>query len=60
LQVVIWKSQGSKSQGMYHNIYTHDIIKFKLINHIVGDSVVRVWDQGVYFFYGLRFEPCGC
>jgi len=24
------------------------------------DLVVRAWDQEVYFFYGLRFEPHGC
>lgn len=60
MQVVIWKSQGSKSQGMYHNIHTHNIEKFKLVNHIGGDPVVRVKDQGVYSSYGFRFEPCGC
>jgi hypothetical protein len=34
--------------------------KVEVINHLGGGSVVRVWDQEVCFFCGLRFEPCGC
>jgi hypothetical protein len=30
------------------------------IKNIRGDQEVRVWDQDVCSFYGLRFEPCGC
>jgi hypothetical protein len=30
------------------------------LNHLVGGSVVRAWNQGVWFFYDLRFEPCNC
>jgi hypothetical protein len=29
-------------------------------NYLDNDLVVRIWDQEVYFFCGLRFEPCGC
>jgi len=29
-------------------------------NHVGGGSVVRVWDQEICFFCGLRFKPCGC
>ena len=25
-----------------------------------GGSVVRIWDQEICSFCGLRFEPCGC
>jgi hypothetical protein len=30
-------------------------------NNLLGAGlVVRVWDQEVCSFCGLRFEPCGC
>jgi len=29
-------------------------------NHLDGDPMIRVWDQEVCSFCGLRFEPCGC
>jgi hypothetical protein len=29
-------------------------------NHLGGGSVIRVWDQEVYFFCGFRFKSCGC
>ena len=31
-----------------------------IINHLDGGLVVRAWDQEIYSFCGLRFEPCGC
>ena len=34
--------------------------KNKTRNYLGGGLVVKAWDQEVCFFYGLRFEPCGC
>ena len=31
-----------------------------IFNHLGGDPVVRVWDQEVCSFCGLKFEPFGC
>ena len=43
---------GSESSG--------DLVKNPQVNNLGGGPVVRVWDQEVCSFYGLRFEPCGC
>jgi hypothetical protein len=36
------------------------IIQREKENHLGGGPVIRVWDQEVCFFCGLRFEPYGC
>jgi hypothetical protein len=40
-----------------HNTSLSNVNKY---NHLGGGQVVRVWDQEVCSFCGLKFEPCGC
>jgi len=30
------------------------------LNNLDGGVVIRVWNQEICSFYGLRFESCGC
>jgi hypothetical protein len=41
--------------------YIKKITLFNMIfNYLIGDLMVRTWDQGVCFSCGFRFKPCDC
>jgi hypothetical protein len=72
---LMWKSLFSH-RSMYQNSYrsclncTHraiettfppvNVSKLPVINYLGGSPVIRVWNQKVCFFCGLRFKSCGC
>ena len=45
---------------MYKIITCSIVEESKSFNYIVGDPVVKVWDQDICFLCSFKFEPCGC
>jgi hypothetical protein len=44
------------------HIQTHEhlFLKTFIDNYLGGHLLIKTWDQEIYSFYGLRFEPCDC
>jgi hypothetical protein len=64
-QIQTWKAPIRCQICPRHIALTHKaLILFcfflKKPNYLGGGLMIRVWDQEICSFSGLRFEPCGC